>query len=70
MISHKTVGISATETRAGVNTLLVRAGLLPAALVVDDTLRPAGGRGPLVAGVTAAHRGPTVGLTGGVRTTG
>ena len=69
MISDGALCIEATGSVTRINALLVSAGLLSAALVVEDTLRPAGGRGAPVAGVAAAHRSPSVGLAGGVSST-
>ena len=71
MISHKTVGISATKTRAGVNTFLILASFVSWAVNIVETFWPAVGRKPSHSGKTGAvtscvppHRGT------GIRTAG
>ena len=54
MISHNTVGIPATETGAGVNTLLIFASSVSGTVNIVETFWPAVGRKPSHAGKTRA----------------
>ena len=69
MISDGALCIEATGSVTRINAFLVSAGLLSAALVIEDTLRPAGGRGAPVARLTGTHGSPSVGLAAGVSST-